>query len=67
MNETIQAYKVAIELCDNQRDKFELIKASPNQIVFYNIFTRAKTDLITQLAMIEDALGIYNLKDKNES
>lgn len=60
MSEIITLYKDAIKVCKTWRkDKFNLNKATPNEIHLYNIFSAAQHSLEQQLACIEDAMGIY--------
>ena len=53
----------AIKLVEQGRGTSQkLVKASPIQIDIYNVFTQAKRQLDTLKAIVEDSLGIYNVK-----
>lgn len=62
---TIEEYEAAIKVCEGMRGMAtNLIKLTPAQLHIYSVFTKAKRDLTSQLAVIEDVLGVYNLKEK---
>lgn len=59
INETLKLYEEAIKVCEQWRSKKSLIKATPNEVRLYNVFTQAKNVLSAHKACMEDVLGVY--------
>lgn len=59
MSDLVKLYEEAIEVCEQWRGKRPIAKSTPNELHLYNIFTKAKFELQSQLACIEDAQGTY--------